>query len=86
MEDKYTIGVDFGTLSARAVLTNTKNGEIVAENVQIYEHGVMERQLPDGTKLGKDWALQDPSDYLNALKNVTNGVIQKSAVKTEKSV
>lgn len=81
MEDKYTIGVDFGTLSARAVVANTKNGEIAAESVQNYEHGVMDRKLPDGTPLGRDWALQHPADYLKALAAVTNEVIQKSAVK-----
>ncbi len=80
---KYTLGVDFGTLSARAVLVNTKNGDIAAESTQNYEHGVMDKQLPDGTPLAKDWALQYPGDYLKALKAVTNDAIDKSGVSPE---
>lgn len=36
--DKFTIGLDYGTLSARAVLVNTANGEVVAEAVKEYRH------------------------------------------------
>lgn len=83
MKGKYTIGVDFGTLSARAVIVNTKNGDVIAESTHSYEHGVMDKELPDGTPLGKDWAVQYPGDYLESLKTITNDVIKKSAVKAE---
>ena len=34
-----------------------------------YAHGVLDRQLPDGqTRLGPDWALQVPQDYVDVLK------------------
>jgi L-ribulokinase len=49
---KYVIGLDFGTLSARAVLVNVQNGRILADCVFDYPHGVMDRALPDGTPLG----------------------------------
>ncbi|HPB40761.1 MAG TPA: hypothetical protein PLD39_07845 [Flexilinea sp.] len=62
--NKYTIGIDFGTLSGRAVLVDVVTGEEVADSVYIYPHAVMDESLPDGTPLGVDWALQDPQDYL----------------------
>ena len=37
----YSIGVDFGTLSARAVLAELETGKIVAESTRAYPHGVI---------------------------------------------
>jgi L-ribulokinase len=65
---KYTIGIDFGTLSGRAVLVDVADGREVASAVYEYSHAVMDAHLPDGTRLGPDWALQDPADYLRALE------------------
>ena len=53
---KYTIGVDYGSLSGRAVLVNVQTGEEVASSVYEYPHAVMDEELWDGTKLGADWA------------------------------
>lgn len=79
--DKYTIGLDFGTLSGRAVLVNVKNGEEVATSVASYPHGVITDYLPNTSiALGKEWALQDPQDYLDVLFKVITEVIQKSGV------
>ena len=67
---KFTIGVDFGTLSGRAVLVEVGSGKEVATAVKEYTHGVMDEFLPDGTtKLEDDWALQHPNDYLEVLRN-----------------
>ena len=57
---KYSIGVDFGTLSGRVLLADLNTGEEVAVAVHEYSHGVMDEKLPDGTPLGVDWALQHP--------------------------
>ncbi|MBN2558640.1 MAG: ribulokinase [Clostridia bacterium] len=66
---KYCIGVDFGTQSGRAVVVETGTGDIVAQAVRNYPHGVMDEFLPDGkTKLGADWALQHPADYIGVLE------------------
>ena len=54
--EKYTIGIDFGTGSARAVIINVKTGELKASAMYVYPHDTMTEQLPDGTKLGKDYA------------------------------
>ena len=66
---KYSIGVDFGTLSGRAVLVNVAPGEELADSVFDYPHGVMDETLPDGTRLGVDWALQHPQDYLDVFSH-----------------
>ena len=65
---RYVIGVDFGTLSARAVLVDPKDGREVAEAVSVYPHGVMDEFLPDWRKLPPQFALQHPADYLRALR------------------
>ena len=68
--EKYLIGLDFGTLSARGVLMDVSDGSLKAEASSDYIHGVMDRTLPDGTPLPKDWALQDPADYFASLDQV----------------
>ena len=61
MGKKFTIGVDFGTQSGRAVLVEVGTGREVATAVKEYSHGVMDEYLPDGTtRLEHDWALQHP--------------------------
>lgn len=80
---KYTIGLDFGTLSGRALLVNVENGEELASVAYDYPHGVMDESLPDGTPLGPDWALQHPTDYLEVLRETIPAVLKKSGVTSE---
>lgn len=78
---KYSIGIDFGTESGRAVLVNVKTGEELASSVYPYPDGVIDEVLPDGkTKLGHDWALQNPEDYLGVLYHTIPDVLQQSGV------
>lgn len=80
---KYTIGVDFGTLSGRAVIVDTTTGEEVAVAVHEYSHAVMDEKLPDGTPLGVDWALQHPQDYLDVFRITIPQVIKMAMVSPE---
>ena len=48
MEKRYILGIDFGTLSARALLVDAQSGDDVAEATCAYPHGVMDTQLPGG--------------------------------------
>ena len=80
---KYSIGVDFGTESGRAVLISVENGEELASSIYNYQNGVIDRRLPlenEEVALGQDWALQDPEDYLRTFKNTIPEVIHKAGV------
>lgn len=77
---KYSIGIDYGTESARALLLNLETGEEVATSVMNYPHGVMDEELPDGTKLPQDWALQHPDDYIEVLKKIVPDVINQAGI------
>ncbi|MDR3161168.1 MAG: ribulokinase [Spirochaetaceae bacterium] len=79
MPRKLVIGLDFGTKSGRALLVDAKTGETVAQAVKAYTHGVMDTFLPDGTtRLGPDWALQDPRDYPEVLEHTVGEVVRQS--------
>ena len=76
----YTIGVDFGTLSARAVLVDSRDGRMSASSEWAYAHSVISEALPDGTALPPQWALQVPADYLEALCQTVRGVMAQSGI------
>jgi L-ribulokinase len=62
------VGVDFGTLSARAVVVRASDGAELGSGLGEYAHGSIERTLPStGKPLPPDWALQDPADWREAL-------------------
>jgi L-ribulokinase len=76
----YTLGVDFGTLSGRALLVDVTDGREIATAVYAYSHGAMDERLPDGTPLEHDWALQDPADYLRVFETTIPAVLAESGV------
>lgn len=77
---KYSIGIDFGSLSGRAVLLDLESKELVAQAEKPYTHAVMDTCLPDGTRLGADWALQVPHDYIEVLEETVPAVIRESGI------
>jgi L-ribulokinase len=78
---RYSIGVDFGTESGRALLLDTGSGEQLAVGVVPYPHGVIDRELPGSSeRLGADWALQDPDDWVTVLENAIEYVIAEASV------
>lgn len=80
---KYAIGVDFGTLSARALVVEIGTGRELHSATMNYPHAVMDEYLPDGTRLKPDWALQHPQDYLDCLAHVIPEALRLSQVKAE---
>jgi L-ribulokinase len=79
----YSIGVDFGTESGRAILVDVSTGAELATAVYEYEQGVIDHHLPapdDDVRLGPDWALQDPEDYLRTFQVTIPAVLAQSAV------
>jgi L-ribulokinase len=79
MSDRYTIGIDFGTLSGRAVLVRVSDGAELASAEHPYASGVIDASL-NGTKLPPDWALQDPDDWLVVLRSAVPAVLEQSGV------
>lgn len=65
---KYSIGIDYGTQSGRAVIVDVSNGTELASHVTPYNDCVIDERLPHkDIKLGHDWALQNPDDYIDVL-------------------
>jgi L-ribulokinase len=79
--DRYVIGVDFGTLSGRALVVRVSDGTEAGTAVHEYRHGVMDRELAaTGERLPPDWALQDPSDYLAVLRIAVPAAVQCAGI------
>ncbi len=82
----YTIGVDYGTESGRALLVRVADGAEIATTVHPYSDGVIDYALPDGTKLPNDWALQNPDNYLDVLRHAVPAVLAQSGVSPDEVV
>jgi L-ribulokinase len=83
-ERKYAIGVDYGTESGRAVLVDVATGEEVATAVYPYGDGVIDEHLPGSPEpLPPDFALQNPQDYVQVLKETVPVVLRETNVKPE---
>ena len=80
---KYGLGLDFGTLSVRALIAEVGTGRELAAVESVYPHAVLDRALPDGTPLPPDWALQDPSDYVECLYAAVPEAVRMSGVAPE---
>jgi L-ribulokinase len=82
--DAYVIGVDFGTLSARALVVRVSDGAEAGTAVTEYPHGVIDRSLADGghsrVELPPDWALQDPADYIVALGEAVPAAVRDAGI------
>jgi L-ribulokinase len=75
------VGVDFGTLSARAVVVRASDGTELGTGIGEYRNGAIERTLPDsGRPLPGDWALQDPADWRAALAASVRGALRDAGV------
>ncbi|PKG25263.1 ribulokinase [Niallia nealsonii] len=81
---KYSIGIDYGTQSGRVLLVDVRTGEEIATSVTPYKHGVIETYLPETkVKLGHDWALQHPDDYVDVLVQSVPDVLKKANIQAE---
>lgn len=75
------VGIDFGTLSGRAVVVRVADGAELGSAVHEYVHGVVEEALPEtGERLPHDWALQVPSDYVDVLRTAVPEALAASGV------
>lgn len=77
----YVIGVDFGTLSGRAVVVRVEDGAEVGTAVHEYAHRVIEDRLPGSeVRLGPDWALQSPQDWLDVLRTAVPEAVAAAGI------
>lgn len=82
----YVVGVDFGTLSGRAVVVRVSDGAELGSAVHEYAHRVMEQTLPTGERLGPDWALQSPQDWIDVLRTAVPEAVAAAGVRPEEVV
>jgi L-ribulokinase len=83
MSTRYAIGIDFGTESGRSVLVDVADGRELATAVFPYRNGVLDEHLPapdEDVRLGHDWALQDPEDYLRTVRETVPAVLAQASV------
>ena len=81
MSEKYTIGVDYGTLSGRAIVVRVSDGAELGSAVFDYPNAVMDSKLnSSGAALPPDWALQDPADYVEVLKNAVPEAVRVAGI------
>lgn len=80
-QESYVIGIDYGTLSGRAVVVRVRDGAELASAVVEYPHGVVERTLPGSAeRLPPDWALQVPEDYRQVLKQAVPAAVAQAGI------
>jgi L-ribulokinase len=76
-----SIGIDFGTLSGRALVVRIRDGAELGSAVYEYPDGVIETVLPHTqVRLPADWALQNPADWLGVLANAVPQAVRASGV------
>ena len=81
---RLVLGIDFGTLSGRALLVNADTGEEVAWVDHPYKNKVIEKNLPNSKKrLKPQTALQDPADYIAVLTKAVPKVIKLAKANPE---
>ena len=77
----HVVGVDFGTLSGRALVVRVSDGREVGSATHDYSHGVIDRTLPaSGETLPPEWALQVPQDYVDVLKIAVPEAIRNAGI------
>ena len=87
IDDHYVVGVDFGTLSGRAVVVRVSDGAEVGTADHAYRHGVIDTTLPaTGEPLPPDWALQDPDDYRDVLRHAVPDALAAAGVPADRVI
>jgi L-ribulokinase len=80
-QEHYVVGVDFGTLSGRALVVRVSDGSEVGTATHDYAHGVIEERLPGaGRRLPPDWALQVPDDYREVLRVAVPAAVASAGI------
>ncbi|ROO85760.1 L-ribulokinase [Actinocorallia herbida] len=86
MNERVVIGVDYGTLSGRAVVVSVETGAELGTAVFDYPHGVVEQRLPSGVPLGDSWALQVPEDWRRVLRETVPAALRDAGVRPDQVI
>ncbi|MDP9937751.1 L-ribulokinase [Paenarthrobacter nicotinovorans] len=87
LDEQFVIGVDYGTLSGRAVVVRVSDGAEIGSGVFEYPHAVVSDRLPtSGHRLPADWALQVPNDYRDVLRNAVPAAVADAGINPENVV
>jgi L-ribulokinase len=79
--DACVVGVDYGTLSGRALVVRVRDGAELGTAVHEYRHAVMDETLAvTGEQLPPDWALQDPEDYCDVLRRAVPAAVSQAGI------
>ncbi|MDE6845550.1 MAG: ribulokinase, partial [Lachnospiraceae bacterium] len=81
--NKYVIGLDYGTLSGRAVLVSVCDGKVIAESICSYPHGILRNMPGTAEELPADFALQEIDDYVEVMYHTIRSVVEKSGCEAE---
>ncbi len=85
--DAVAVGVDFGTLSGRAVVVRVSDGAELASAAHAYRHGVIADRLPGSdAALEPETALQSPEDYREVLRVAVPEALRAAGVSPEQVV
>ena len=86
-DDALVVGVDFGTLSGRAVVVRVRDGAELGTAVHEYRHGVVDQVLPaTGRPLPPEWALQVPADYLDVLRTAVPQAVEAAGISADQVI
>ncbi len=81
MSERYVIGVDYGTLTGRALVVRVSDGAEIGTAVHEYASAVMDTALAaTGAALPPDWALQDPDDYRDVLRHAVPAAVKAAGI------
>lgn len=85
MAEGYTLGVDLGSLSARAVIVRVSDGGVVAAGEDSYEHGVIEGSM-GGVRIPEGMFLQKPGDFVRSLQKSVQKALEEGHVDPEEII
>jgi L-ribulokinase len=80
-DHQYVVGVDYGTLSGRALVVRVADGAELGTATHDYSHGVIEDRLPGAARrLPPEWALQVPDDYREVLRTAVPAAVAAAGI------
>ncbi len=79
---QYVVGVDYGTLSGRALVVRVSDGAELGSAVHEYAHAVVTDRVPvdGGASLPPEWALQVPQDYRDVLRHAVPDAVAAAGI------